>query len=106
MKRRKPLSQRLKYRDKAMSQAQQIHVDTVSIPMGVQIPWELDDENKPYLIYEIVLQSGLANSTCRIEASLGMLILEEISGDRAMMIPLNLVCGIGKKSSILSVQKM
>jgi hypothetical protein len=87
-----------------------INVSILYIPGGVRIPWETtksheiliqDDDNDDDIFYEIDLSNPPPKSQVDIMPQMNFLIISEKNGELAMMIPLSMVCGIGKKGSVL-----
>lgn len=97
-----------------------IKVTSIYIPYGIPIPWEstpapmsvitdkdvyetnlLEDPEDEELFYEIKLDAPPPKSEVEVNAAMGQLIIVEKDGDGAMMVPLNMVVGIGTKGSIV-----
>ena len=83
-----------------------INAEYIYFPMGIPIPWEqheilLEKSEEDELFYELDLKNPPPNSSITIAPQLNQMIIEEKNGNRAMMIPLNMVIAIGTKGSVL-----
>lgn len=97
---------------------QNINVSTLYIPTGITIPWESENVQKirgigsnftdededtdvDVLFYSLSLESPPSKSTLEINGATGQLIIAEKGGNRAMVVPLGMICAIGTQGSVL-----